>query len=237
MIKRLFSTFVCDVVIQFRNGFYYVSAFFILVWVAILQLLPDDSRLNMSLIVPAFMMLNLLITTFYFIGALVLLEKSERTLTGLVLTPLRDYEYLTAKIASLTLLAIMETALIIGFVFGVDFAWLPLLAGMIVLGAIYTLLGFVAIARYHSINEYLLPSGLIVTALMLPLLDHFGLWQSLLFYLHPVQPPLILMRSAFVAVESWQMAYAVIGSLVWFALSFGWAHRIFYRFVVRTAGG
>ncbi len=183
------------------------------------------------------MVLNLIITTYYFIGALILLEKGEGTLAGLVVTPLRDTEYLTAKIMSLTFLAMLESILIVVLIYGFNFKPLPLLAGMLLLGGFYTMIGFVTIARYDSINEYLLPSGVVVMLLMLPLIDYFALWESAIFYLHPVQPALVLMRAAFVSVEPWEIAYGVFGSLLWLGLSFAWAHRIFHRFVVRAAGG
>lgn len=236
-MTRLLSSLRWDVAIQFRNGFYYVSAFFILIWVGLLSQLPDDPRIDYGLIIPGFMVLNLIITTYYFIGALVLLEKGEGTLAGLVVTPLRDIEYLAAKLLSLALLALLESILIVVLVYGFNFKPLPLLAGMLLLGGFYTMIGFVTIARYDSINEYLLPSGVMVLLLILPLIDYFGLWKSAIFYLHPVQPALVLMRAAFVAVEPREIAYGVLGSLFWLGLSFAWAHRIFHRFVVRSAGG
>jgi fluoroquinolone transport system permease protein len=112
----------------------------------------------------------------------------------------------------------------------------PLVAGMVSVATIFTLLGFVAIARYDSINEYLMPSVLFLIVLTAPLIDHLGIWRSWLFYIHPIQPPLLLMRSAFVPLEWWQVVYGLMGSLVWVAASFEWARRLFHQFVVRSAG-
>lgn len=235
-MKRLLSTFRWDVLIQFRHGFYYVSIFFVLVFAVLLRQLPHDGRVSFAILIPAFMVLNLLVTTFYFIGALVLLEKGEGTLAGVVVTPLRDAEYLLAKILSLLLLAMLESLLIVALSYGFDFQVLPLLVGMSLLGALYTLLGFIAIARYDSINEYLLPAGVMVALLLLPVIDETGLWHNWLFYLHPVQPALVLMRSAFAPIAPWEMIYGVLGSLFWVGLSFVWARRIFLHFVVRTVG-
>jgi fluoroquinolone transport system permease protein len=235
-MKRLLSTVRWDVLIQFRQGFYYVSVFFVLVCAVLLRQLPHDGRVNFGIVIPAFMVLNLLVTTFYFIGALVLLEKGEGTLAGLIVTPLRDVEYLLSKILSLLLLALLESLLIVVLSYGFAFQVVPLLAGMILLGALYTLLGFIAIARYDSINEYLLPAGVMVALLTLPLIDQTGLWHSWLFYLHPVQPALVLMSSAFAPLAPWESIYAVLGSLFWVGLSFVLARHIFLRFVVRSAG-
>jgi fluoroquinolone transport system permease protein len=235
-MKRLVATLRWDVVLQFRNGFYYVSAFFILIWVALWRQLPNAHTLDYALIVPGLVVLNLLITTFYFVGALVLLEKAEDTLTGLVVTPLHAGEYLAARVLSLSLLATLETVLIVLLIYGLDFQVLPLLAGMLLLSGFYTLMGFVAIARYDSINEYILPSGIIVFGLVLPLADHVGWWRSPIFYLHPIQPALVLLRAAFEPMAPWRIAYGLLGALLWLGISAVWAYRTFDRFVVRAAG-
>jgi fluoroquinolone transport system permease protein len=225
---RLVATLARDVVVQFRNGFYLVSGFFILIWVSLFSLIPDGVELDAALVVPSFLTLNLVITTFFFVGALVLLEKDEGTLAGLAVTPLRDAEYLWAKLISLVLLAAGESLLIVLPIFGAGFAPAPLLAG--------TLL--VAIVRYDSINEYLLPSTLFVMALMLPLVDLLGIWSTPLVYLHPLQPALVLMRAAFgEAPGPGSLIYGWLGAPLWFAVSFRWAQRRFARFVVSTTGG
>lgn len=236
-MRRMLSALRWDVVLQFRNGFYYVGALFVLLWVGLLRQMMNDAPFVGSLAAPVFLMLNMLITTFYFVGGLVLLEKGEGVLDGLVVTPLRGWEYLAAKAVSLTFLAMLESILIVGLTVGATFQPLPLLAGMALLGGLYVLLGFVAIARYDSINEYLLPSGVLVALLVLPLAGYVGLWQSTLFYLHPVQPALVLIRAAFVPVASWEIVYGAAGAALWLALSYVWARRAFCRFIVRTAGG
>jgi fluoroquinolone transport system permease protein len=75
-----------------------------------------------------------------------------------------------------------------------------------------------------------------VLLLILPLIDHFGLWQSPIFYLHPVQPMLVLMRAVRGGAAGWEVGYGLLGSSLWFAVSFTWARRQFHQFVVRTAG-
>jgi fluoroquinolone transport system permease protein len=235
-MTRLFSTFRWDVTLQFRNGFYLVSGLIILMMVPLLSLLPHDNRVDYRLVLPALMLLNLIVTTFYYMGGLVLFEKGEGTLTGLVVTPLRETEYLIAKVASLTLLGVVESLIIVLLVYGVHVDLVPLVLGATALGACFTLLGFIAIARYDTVNEYLLPSVLFVLLMILPIIDHLDVWRSPIFYLHPIQPMLVLMRSASGGAMSWEIIYGLIGSSVWFAISFVWARRNFHRFVVRAAG-
>jgi hypothetical protein len=190
----------------------------------------------LALILPVIVLQNLFINTFYFIAGLVLLEKGEGTLEGLVVSPLRKEEYLASKLITLTLLSIFESLIIIIVVFGFDFN-LPLLVVSFALqGVFYALLGFILIARYESINTFLLPSVLVTTVLSIPLLDYFGIWQSWLVYLHPFQASLVLMKAAFQPVQIWQIGYGLIYLLLWIGLAYGWSRRVFYRFVIAKEG-
>jgi fluoroquinolone transport system permease protein len=232
-MTRVIASLRWEMTLQFRYGFYYVGAFIVVLWVLLLNQLTLP---RLDLLVPAFVVSGMLITTYYFIGALVLLEKAEGVLQGLVVSPLRDTEYLAAKVGSLVLLAVVESLIVVVLGYGARFSIVPLVAGMVFTATIFTLLGFVAIARYDSINEYLMPSVLFLIILTAPLIDHLGIWRSWLFYLHPFQPPLLLMRSAFVPLAWWQVVYGLAGSLLWVVVSFAWARRLFHQFVVRTAG-
>lgn len=230
-MTRLAASLQTDLRVQLRNGFYFVSGFIVLIFTALLSQLPKGV-LDLSLVVPSILLVNFVLTTFFFVGALVLLEKSEGTIYGLVVTPLRVGEYLLAKVASLTGLATLESALVVLFVFGLPPNMLPLLLGMLLLGTLFTLLGFVVTARFRSINEYLLPAGFGVMLLLLPLLQSTGLLSSPLFHFHPAQPAVTLLRSAYTSVSTLELVYAVLGSLSWAALSFLWAKRVFVRHIV-----
>ena len=237
--RRLLTSYRWNIVVQARNGFYLVSAIFVLVRVAVLRQLPSDT--DLALVVPGLLANNLIITTFYFFVALVLLEKSEGSVIGLATTPLRVGEYFQGKVGSLALLAMVESLLLIILTEGVRFNLLLLVAGMVALSGLYALVGFVVVARFDSLNEYLLPSILVVMALWLPLLDHFGLVRSPLFWLHPMQPALVLLRAAFAPAAApgqfaWQLAYGVLGSFFWLVLSYAAARRSFARFIVRAPG-
>jgi fluoroquinolone transport system permease protein len=232
-MKRLTATIACDIRLQLRNGFYYAAAFVALFWVSALNQVPLE---NLGWLMPVFILSNLLINTFYFIAGLVLLEKGEGTLMAQVVTPLRTWEYLASKVITLTGLALLENLLIVGLGYGLDFDLLSLLLGMILAAAVFTLTGFVAVSRYDSINEYLFPSFLYTLLFIPPFLPYFGLGESWLFYLHPLQAPLLLTKAAFQPVALWQWLYGVLYSGLWIGLLFGWSRRAFTRFIVATEG-
>lgn len=231
-MNRLLSTMRWDMRLQFRNGFYYASTF---VAVFLIIVVSQLNVPNLDFILPAFIFGNILTNTFYFIAGLVLLEKGEGTLEGLVVTPLRDAEYLLAKVITLVILSILETAVVVVAVYGLGLNWLWLLAGILLLGALYALSGFIFVARYDSINEFLFPSVIATAVLSIPVFSYLGL-DSWLFYLHPMQAPLLLLRAAFTPVAPWQLVYGVVYALLWCSIAFYLARRAFYRFVVLKQG-
>lgn len=227
------ATLYWDIQLQFRNGFYYAATFVVIFWFVLLNQLPS---LNLPLLMPAFVLSNLVINTFYFLGGLVLLEKREGTLEMQVVTPLRSWEYLASKVVTLIILSLLENLSLVGLIYGLGFKWGPMILGIILAAIIYSLVGFIVVARYDSINEYLMPSMLYVIFFALPLLPYFGLWQSWLFYLHPLQGPLILMQAAFQPVELWELIYAPLYTGGWIWLLYQYCLGTFYRFIVTKEG-
>ncbi len=232
-MNRLLSLARCDVRLQVRQGFYIAGAFVAVVWIVILTQIPFA---DLGRVMPAFLFLNLMVTTFYFVAGLVLYEKEEGTLEALVVTPLRVGEYLFSKTLTLTLLAAAESLAILLFAYGLDCAWLPLLLGVASTAALYTLFGIIAVVRYDSINQFLIPSSLVVALLQLPIVDSIGLWQSWVLWLWPTRATLLLLEAAFRPVAAWEGAYALLYAALWLVLLSRAARGAFRRFVIRKEG-
>lgn len=233
-VTRLIATLGCDVRLQFRNGFYYAAAFVAFFWLLFLSQAPAA---GLAWLMPPFILSNLLINTFYFIGGLVLLEKGEGTVQAQIVTPLRSWEYLTSKIATLAVLSLAENLAIVGIAYGLGFNALLLIAGLLLAAAFYALLGFVLVARYDAINEYLFPSFFYTLAFIPPFLAYFGLWTAGWWvYLHPLQAPLLLIQAAFTPVETWQLLYGLLYAGLSVGLAFSWSRRAFHRFIIRAEG-
>jgi fluoroquinolone transport system permease protein len=235
-MQRLFATIRCDLRLQQRNGFYYATAFVVAVYaLGLSQLHAAGARLNLAALLPAVILNNLMITSFYFIAALVLLEKTEGTLTAQVVSPLCASEYIAAKVITLTALALAYNLAVVALVVGSAFSALPLITGMGAMAALMVMAGFVAVARYDSVNEFLLPSLPYAAALMLPVVSMFG-WDSPVLYLHPLHGPMLLLRAAFAPAPAWQLAYGVLASALWLGVGAWLCRRSFQRFVVGRAG-
>lgn len=227
--KRILSSLRWEVALQFRNGFYYAVGFILVFWVILYSQIP---HIDLRAILPGLLLGNLLVTTFYFMAGLVMLEKGEGSLEARVVTPLRSGEYLLVKVLALSLLVLAENLVIAALFSGFSFALLPVALGLMFSGAMFTLTGFLAVVRYSSINEFLIPSMPYTLMLMLPMLDFFGVVQSPMFYLHPMQATLVLMEGGFRPLNGMDWAYGLIYSLAGAVGLFILCRRAFRRFVV-----
>jgi fluoroquinolone transport system permease protein len=227
-MNRLVVTLRHDARLQWRNGFYYATVFVTAFWVLILL---QIGAFDLRWLLPPLVIGNLLIGTFLFIGGLVLLEKGEGSLSAQIVTPLRLSEYLGAKVITLTLLAFAETLVIVVLLAGWQFNIFLLTGGVFLTGAIYCLAGFIVVLRYTSINEYLLPSGMYMGLLWIPLLAYLAHWNHWLLYLHPLTAPLLLVEAAFEPVVVWQVVYGFVYASLWIVGLYVWSKRSFQRWM------
>ena len=233
-MHRLAATLLLDFRLQMRNGFYYAVAFVLLCWFLLLSQLPE---IDWGYVLPAVVFGNLVMVNFYFVAGLVLLEKGEGTLEAQVVTPLADWEYLVSKTVTLAALSLVEQGIIVWSAYGGGFAAGALASGIVLAAILYTLAGFVLVARYRSISEYMFPSVLVVVAISLPFLHYFEVWDTCLLYLHPFTAPLVLLAGAFGPLPSWQWAYGLLYSAAWAGLLLLACRRVFGRYIVAHEEG
>lgn len=232
-MTRLLSAARWDVSLQFRNGFYYVSAFSAIV---VILLLKQFEVTDFGYWWPAIITGNLTINAFYFMAGIVLLEKGEVTLEAQIVSPLRPWEILGSKVLTLGLLSLFETLAMIVIVQGVNFNWFLLVTGIVLYIAMLALYGFIVVARYDSISEFILPSAAWTLGFSLPLLYYFGIWQHWVMFLHPLLAIIILLQSAFMSVPVWQIVYGFAYSILWTGIVAWLSLRTFHRFVVTKEG-
>ncbi len=229
-MKRLLSTIRKDIILQIRYGFYFATLFVAVIFIAILRQIPSGS---LGYVLPYLMISNLMITAYFFLAGLVLFEKGEGTLEAMIVTPVRSAEFLVAKVISLAILCIIEGLLLVVASYGIYFNILSFALGLFLMAVVMVLLGFIVVARFESINEFIMPGVVFAMPLGLPFIDYFGLWESWLFDLHPVQFSLQLMRRSLDAQATEPSLLAAISAIIWIAGLFRWAQTAFERFIIR----
>jgi hypothetical protein len=98
-----------DIGFQFKYGFYFVYAVFTLFYILLLLVIPTNIRKEVGTLLiytdPAAMGL-------FFMGAIVLLEKSLRVLNSIAVSPVKVVEYIWSKAISLGIIATAVAVLI-----------------------------------------------------------------------------------------------------------------------------
>lgn len=237
-MRRWLAAARADVRLQARQGFYAASAFIVVVIGGLLLMVPAQARADHGLWVPALFVINLPMTTLFFVAGLISLEREEGTLYALGVAPVSAGQYLALRMATLTLLAIVETLAVAAVAFGVG-SWPLMIAGATALGVFYTACGAGLSARYPSINQLILPGSVFVTFLLLPLLAHFGMASRRLFLVHPVEPALTLVRASYTGASAADVAYGTVASVLWCLIAWQWGTASIARAMrdTRATGG
>lgn len=233
-MNRFLAAFCLDLMLQLRYGFIYTAGFSLVVWLTVLRALPQQA---LPVAVPLVVFLDLSIIGFYFIAGMVLFEKSENTLSALVVSPLRFWEYLFSKLISLTLMAVIVSLLLILFnPTGEDLNLAVGLFGVVSMSFISLLLGLISVSPFTSISTYLIPSQAFVLVLYAPLVSYLGWGDSPLLYFFPTQGALLLLKGLFSQVQVWQVWFAGLSGLAWVVGLMAIAKRCFNRYIIANQG-
>jgi fluoroquinolone transport system permease protein len=167
-----------------------------------------------------------------FVGAILLLEKGQNLLQGLFVTPVRLFEYLTAKVISLALIALLASAAILiipnGFVPSLGL-FLP---GVFLTSCIFTLIGLAVGARFQTMNGFLFGTMAGTMIFSAPLIAYFDIYDGVWLYAFPTRATLLLLASTFQDISAGQLVYAFLNLLIWNTLAWLLASWSFRRHIL-----
>jgi fluoroquinolone transport system permease protein len=169
-----------DARLQLRNGIYGAYAFVVALYAALLAWAGAA--------LPAWVPAVLIFTDpaalgFFFLGALMMLERSERVRLALAVTPLSAGEYLLGKVLTLTLVALAACGILIMVTPARDDPVL-LLSTVMLTSVQYVGIGVPIAIRFRTVNAYLVGSAGFLTPIVAPaflaLLDPFPGWTMVI---------------------------------------------------------
>jgi fluoroquinolone transport system permease protein len=170
-----------DIRFQYKYGFYFLYLVFTLIYIGMLYALPPAWREKAAVLMifsdPAAMGL-------YFMGAIVLFEKSEQTLSSLAISPVKPIEYVFSKLISIALIS-AAVALVIGFGGKIQFNPLYFFVGAFFGSCLFSAVGLMIAANIGSLNQFIvatIPAEIIINFPAIAWL--FG-WRPPLMLLHP----------------------------------------------------
>jgi fluoroquinolone transport system permease protein len=208
-----------------------------IIWAILLYPLSDNYK---RLFIPFVIFIDLAIVGFYFMGAMVLFEKSERTIYAMTCTPLQKKTYFASKLATFSLLSLVTSVLLVLITYDFNIVnWGYLFFGVISNSLLYTMYGYIAIAPFNTITQYLVPSWLYLLLSQIPLVTYFeiipdSIWTGYLFLLHPMQGSLNIIKAAFVNVDSQLIIMSVISIVVWSIIFMRLMYARFKKYIIEN---
>ncbi|WP_042141902.1 hypothetical protein [Paucisalibacillus sp. EB02] len=190
MIAKLIKQ---DVRFQFRHGFYYVYAFVTAIYITVLLFVPLEFRSSWSILI---VFTDPGTLGFFFVGAIVMLERNQQLLTYLFITPIKLKSYLWSKILSLTLIAWL-TSLFIAYAAletAVSFIWLTIV--VLLCSFFFTSCGLIISVDSPSMNHFMFRAIVTMIVLYVPVLNYFDLISFRLVEVMPSYSALFLLEYA-----------------------------------------
>lgn len=240
-MSALASTLRWDLVVQSRSFVYPATVFSTLVICGFVMLLPL-AQIPASL-AAFFVFMDPATIGLSFVGAIVLMEKTQGTLQAITVTPLRPSVYVCSKVISLTLPAFAAGAVVAWLVADHGFRPLAMLTAIGLSSLVAVLVGFRCVARAPSMNRLMITLLWVSTLGYLPLLAHFELVPPALGWVLAAVPSyamLVVLEAAFVDPgAAGEPGLEVVGAylylILWGVLGWFWSVRA-YRRDITTEG-
>ena len=149
---RIIYTIIQDIKFQFRYGFYLIYILMVLFYIILMGFFPNAWMRDVIAIIlfsdPAAL-------GFFFIGGILLLEKNERVLDVLFVSPLKIWEYVIAKAVSLGLISTLVGVVIAVVGLGAKVNIPVLILSLMIGSALYTFVGMAAGVKAKTVNQYM----------------------------------------------------------------------------------
>lgn len=160
---RLKAMILWDVHAQMKYGFYFLYGILTVLYLGILYVIPASWRQLAAVLLilsdPGAMGL-------FFMGAIVLLEKSQKIPYSFAVSPVLAVEYIASKMVSLCFITLI-VAFVLAAAAGMGHLGL-VMAGTAFCSVLFTLLGLITAAGIHSLNQFILWTVPIETAAFAP---------------------------------------------------------------------
>lgn len=178
---RKIALLIGDIRFQFKYGFYFLYSIFTVLYISMLFALPDAWREKAAILMifsdPAAMGL-------YFMGSIVLFEKSERVLNSIAISPVKPYEYMAAKLLSISVVSTM-VGFLIGFFGRITANPFCFTIGILVGSCLFSAIGLMLAANISSLNQFIIatiPAELVIN---IPAVAYLFGWKSRWLLFHP----------------------------------------------------
>ena len=216
-----------DLLFQNRSGIHVIYVVLTLLYTIVISLLPDALA---NVAGPLLIYTDPSVLGFFFIGALLMLEKQQGILRLLTVVPMDMKEYLLAKVASLALVALVSS-LVICIAGGLRVNYLLFIPSLLLTTSFFTLAGFMTGLWCQTVNQYF---GRVVPGMFLIIIPVAALLSPTYKWLAMVLPS-VASANLFVCSFSGggfkEIAYGLGMMIFWNGLIWRWTLVRFDRYL------
>ena len=217
-----------DMFFQWKYGFYMLYLLMIIIYYVIFSFLTGNVK---DTIVSICVYSDPAAMGMFFMGALILLEKSQRITNSIAISPVTVEEYILGKIVSVGIISEIVGVILMlqGHTENYFFCAIGIFAGSV----IFSLCGIIVGAKIESLNQYIIGTLPFEIMGFVPvILYRIGfMWNNKLMIIHPGCSVMRLIEG------DTEMAVGAVASIViWIILLF-WRADISVRKMFRKSGG
>ncbi len=249
MSNRLWLLVKGELVRLNKYGVFSISILVAFIWGAVLFLVNEDILAG---ILPMVLLIDATMMCIMYIGAEMHFEKSESTISTMLVTPVTNNELVLSKVIANTIHNLVSSMLIIGVFYTagqLDFIVDPginlglLILGVVISTATFTILGLILSYYQKDFTDMLVNMFVLVFLLMIPsILMLFGVlegevWEKAML-INPIQASQEVIRAGFENYEFTYKYYFSLGYLFFggIALYFLLAIPKFQNYAVKQSG-
>lgn len=224
-----------DIIFQFRHGFYYAYLFITLLYIGILIFIPDGYRPFWSVFI---IFTDPGTLGFFFIGAIVMLERNQQLLTYMFITPVTLKNYLLSKVVTLTIIAWLTSILISLFALGTSVSYGLLTVSVVLCSFFFTFIGLSVSVNTFSINQFLFKAVSVMAFFYLPVLSYLGWVSTPLLEIFPSFSSIFLIDFAIQSPShGWHEVFVHLGLLLlWTFIAYFFTYRRFETYILVNTG-
>ena len=217
-----------DMFFQWKYGFYMLYFLMIIIYYVIFSFLTGNVK---DTIVSICVYSDPAAMGMFFMGALILLEKSQRITNSIAISPVTVEEYILGKIVSVGIISEIVGVILMLQGHTENYFWCAI--GIFAGSVIFSLCGIIVGAKIESLNQYIIGTLPFEIMGFVPvILYRIGfMWNNKLMIIHPGCSVMRLIEG------DTEMAVGAVASIVIWTILLFWRADISVRKMFRKSGG
>lgn len=217
-----------DMFFQWKYGFYMLYLLMIIIYYMIFSFLTGNVK---DTIVSICVYSDPAAMGMFFMGALILLEKSQRITNSIAISPVTVEEYILGKIVSVGIISEIVGVILMLQGHTENYFWCAI--GIFAGSVIFSLCGIIVGAKIESLNQYIIGTLPFEIIGFVPvILYRIGfMWNNKLMIIHPGCSVMRLIEG------DTEMAVGAVASIVIWTILLFWRADISVRKMFRKSGG